>query len=178
MDPVWGYQAINVEAQLADQSSLLHWTRNMIALRKLFQVFGRGTLEFLNPDNRKILAYIRHYDPTSPSREDTPAGGSATYLARHRNRPLRRQPLPLRPARLARSRRLRRHDPRRDARLRPLPAHHRSALSPHPRAVLLLLARATGQLLRTSRHRNDSLSLQRLAFPHRHASHVSAAHPK
>ncbi len=37
MDPVWGYQAINVEAQLADQSSLLHWTRNMIALRKLFQ---------------------------------------------------------------------------------------------------------------------------------------------
>jgi maltose alpha-D-glucosyltransferase/alpha-amylase len=62
MDPIWGYQAINVEAQQSDQSSLLHWTRNMIALRKLFQVFGRGTLEFLNPDNRKILAYIRQYD--------------------------------------------------------------------------------------------------------------------
>ena len=62
MDPIWGYQAINVEAQLSDQSSLLHWTRNMIALRKLFQVFGRGTLEFLNPENRKILAYIRRYD--------------------------------------------------------------------------------------------------------------------
>jgi maltose alpha-D-glucosyltransferase/alpha-amylase len=62
MDPVWGYQAINVEAQLADQSSLLHWTRNMIALRKLFRVFGRGTLEFLSPTNRKVLAYIRHYD--------------------------------------------------------------------------------------------------------------------
>ena len=62
MDPVWGYQAINVEAQLADQSSLLHWTRNMIALRKLFQVFGRGTLEFLSPANRKVLAYIRQYD--------------------------------------------------------------------------------------------------------------------
>ena len=62
MDPVWGYQAINVEAQLSDQSSLLHWTRNMIALRKLFQVFGRGTLEFLNPDNRKVLAYLRQYD--------------------------------------------------------------------------------------------------------------------
>jgi maltose alpha-D-glucosyltransferase/alpha-amylase len=49
MDPIWGYQAINVEAQQSDQSSLLHWTRNMIALRKLFQVFGRGTLKFLNP---------------------------------------------------------------------------------------------------------------------------------
>ncbi len=59
MDPIYGYQVVNVEAQLADQSSLLHWTRNMIALRKLFQVFGRGTLTFLHPENRKILAYIR-----------------------------------------------------------------------------------------------------------------------
>ncbi|HMH16123.1 MAG TPA: maltose alpha-D-glucosyltransferase [Edaphobacter sp.] len=62
MDPIWGYQAINVEGQLSDQSSLLHWTRNMIALRKLFQVFGRGTMEFLSPENCKVLAYIRHYD--------------------------------------------------------------------------------------------------------------------
>jgi maltose alpha-D-glucosyltransferase / alpha-amylase len=62
MDPIWGYQSINVEAQQSDQSSLLHWTRNMIALRKLFHVFGRGTQEFLNPDNRKILAYIRRYE--------------------------------------------------------------------------------------------------------------------
>ncbi len=62
MDPIWGYQSINVEAQQSDQSSLLHWTRNMIALRKLFHVFGRGTQEFLNPENRKILAYLRQYD--------------------------------------------------------------------------------------------------------------------
>ena len=61
MDPVWGYEAINVEAQQGDPSSLLSWMRNMIALRKLFQVFGRGTLSFLNPANRKILAYIREY---------------------------------------------------------------------------------------------------------------------
>jgi maltose alpha-D-glucosyltransferase/alpha-amylase len=61
MDPIWGYEAINVEAQLSDQSSLLHWTRNMIALRKLFKVFGRGTQEFLAPENRKVLAYIREY---------------------------------------------------------------------------------------------------------------------
>ena len=62
MDPIYGYQVVNVEAQLSDQSSLLHWTRNMIALRKLFQVFGRGTLTFLNPANRKILAYLREID--------------------------------------------------------------------------------------------------------------------
>ena len=62
MDPIWGYQSINVEAQQSDQSSLLHWTRNMIALRKLFHVFGRGTQEFLNPENRKILAYLREYE--------------------------------------------------------------------------------------------------------------------
>jgi maltose alpha-D-glucosyltransferase / alpha-amylase len=62
MDPVFGYEAINVEAQQSDQSSLLTWVRNMIALRKLFRVFGRGTLEFLNPSNRKILAYLRKYD--------------------------------------------------------------------------------------------------------------------
>ena len=69
MDPIYGYQVINVEAQQADQSSLLHWTRNMIALRKLFQVFGRGTLSFLNPANRKILAYLRDLDRGDGTRE-------------------------------------------------------------------------------------------------------------
>ncbi len=62
MDPVWGYEAVNVEAQQSDQSSLLNWMRNMIALRKLFQVFGRGTLKFLDPENRKVLAYLRQLD--------------------------------------------------------------------------------------------------------------------
>ena len=61
MDPVWGYEAINVEAQQGDQSSLLNWVRNMIALRKLFGVFGRGGIEFLEPSNRKVLAYLRTY---------------------------------------------------------------------------------------------------------------------
>jgi maltose alpha-D-glucosyltransferase / alpha-amylase len=69
MDPIYGYQVINVEAQLSDQSSLLHWTRNMIALRKLFQVFGRGSLKFLNPTNRKILAYLRDLDRGDGSHE-------------------------------------------------------------------------------------------------------------
>jgi len=62
MDPIYGYQVVNVEAQQSDPSSLLHWMRNMIALRKLFQVFGRGTLTFLNAANRKILAYLRDLD--------------------------------------------------------------------------------------------------------------------
>ena len=62
MDPIWGYEAVNVEAQDADPSSLLNWMRNLIALRKLFKVFGRGTQRFLEPANRKILAYIREFD--------------------------------------------------------------------------------------------------------------------
>ncbi|MGC2617553.1 MAG: maltose alpha-D-glucosyltransferase [Acidobacteriaceae bacterium] len=62
MDPVWGYEAINVEAQQNDPSSLLNWMRNMIALRKLFQVFGRGSLRFLDSSNRKVLAYVRQFD--------------------------------------------------------------------------------------------------------------------
>jgi maltose alpha-D-glucosyltransferase / alpha-amylase len=61
MDPVLGYEAINVEAQQADPSSLLNWMRNMIALRKLFRMFGRGGIEFLDPSNRKVLAYLRKY---------------------------------------------------------------------------------------------------------------------
>src|SRR5688572_8502747 len=62
IDPVFGYEAINVEAQQSDSSSLLNWTRHMIALRKIFRVFGRGTISFLEPTNRKILAYLREYD--------------------------------------------------------------------------------------------------------------------
>ena len=49
LDPVYGYDAINVEAQQSDPSSLLNWTRNLIGVRKLFRVFGRGRVEFLHP---------------------------------------------------------------------------------------------------------------------------------
>jgi maltose alpha-D-glucosyltransferase/alpha-amylase len=59
MDPIHGYEAVNVEAQQSDSSSLLSWMRNMIALRKLFKVFGRGTMDFLQLKNRKVLAYTR-----------------------------------------------------------------------------------------------------------------------
>ena len=46
MDPVYGYQVINVEARLSDQSSLLHWTRNMIALRSSFKSSAEGRSSF------------------------------------------------------------------------------------------------------------------------------------
>ncbi len=62
MDPVYGYQAINVEAQERAPYSLLNWMKRMIGLRKQFTVFGRGTIEFLPAQNRKVLAYVRAYD--------------------------------------------------------------------------------------------------------------------
>jgi maltose alpha-D-glucosyltransferase/alpha-amylase len=62
MDAVSGYQSINVEAQERLPFSLLNWMRRMIALRKQFKVFGRGTIEFLPAANRKVLPYVRAYD--------------------------------------------------------------------------------------------------------------------
>jgi maltose alpha-D-glucosyltransferase/alpha-amylase len=62
MDPVYGYQSINVEAQERSPFSLLNWMKRLIALRKQSKVFGRGTLEFLPTANRKILAYVRKYE--------------------------------------------------------------------------------------------------------------------
>jgi maltose alpha-D-glucosyltransferase/alpha-amylase len=62
MDPVYGYEVVNVEAQQNDPASLLSWMRNMVALRKLYKVFGRGTIQFLEPANRKVLAYLRRDD--------------------------------------------------------------------------------------------------------------------
>jgi len=61
MDSVYGYQALNVEAQERSAYSLLNWMKRMIALRRQNRVFGRGTLEFLVPANRRILPYIRRY---------------------------------------------------------------------------------------------------------------------
>jgi maltose alpha-D-glucosyltransferase/alpha-amylase len=60
-DPVYSFQAVNVAAQEADPASLLHWMRNMVALRKLFSVFGRGTFDMLEPENGRVVAYLRRY---------------------------------------------------------------------------------------------------------------------
>ena len=59
MDPVYGYQAINVEAQDRSPFSVLNWMRRIIGLRKQFSVFGRGTIDFLPAQNRKVLIYVR-----------------------------------------------------------------------------------------------------------------------
>jgi maltose alpha-D-glucosyltransferase/alpha-amylase len=65
MDPIYGYEAVNVEAQARNPHSLLNWTRRMLAVRKRFRAFGRGSLRFLYPGNRKILAYMRELPPTN-----------------------------------------------------------------------------------------------------------------
>ena len=61
MDPLYGYQSVNVETQAGDPHSLLNWTRRMLAVRKQSKAFGRGTLKMLSPSNRRILAYTREY---------------------------------------------------------------------------------------------------------------------
>ena len=62
MDPVYGYQSVNVEAQQRHSTSLLQWVRNSINLRKQHPVFGRGSLEFIKPENRTIFAFVRCYE--------------------------------------------------------------------------------------------------------------------
>ncbi|MBD3219752.1 maltose alpha-D-glucosyltransferase [bacterium] len=61
MDPVYGFGAVNVEAQERNRSSLLHFMRRLISLRRQHKAFGRGTMEFLYPENRHVLAYVRRY---------------------------------------------------------------------------------------------------------------------
>lgn len=60
-DSVYGYQAINVETQRQSPHSLLHWMKQMIAVRKQHPAFGRGTVVFLRPRTDKVLAYLREY---------------------------------------------------------------------------------------------------------------------
>ena len=62
MDPVYGYQGRNVEAQERSPASLLNWMKRAIALRRRHRAFGRGTLTLLSPTNRKVLAFIRQFE--------------------------------------------------------------------------------------------------------------------
>jgi maltose alpha-D-glucosyltransferase/alpha-amylase len=61
-DPVYGYEAVNVEAQSRETSSLLSWTRRMLAVRASSHAFGRGRFTMLHPGNRKVLAYVREHE--------------------------------------------------------------------------------------------------------------------
>ena len=62
MDPIYGYEAVNVEAQARDPHSLLNWHRRMLAVRRRHRAFGRGRLRLLYPGNRKILVFLREYE--------------------------------------------------------------------------------------------------------------------
>jgi maltose alpha-D-glucosyltransferase / alpha-amylase len=62
MDPIYGYQSLNVEAQQRHPQSTLHWTRRMIEIRKRHPVFGLGAYEELTSSNPSVLAFVREYD--------------------------------------------------------------------------------------------------------------------
>ena len=62
IDPEYHYDAINVEAQQNNPDSFLWWVKRLIALRRRYRAFGRGTMEFLYPENRKVLAFVRRYE--------------------------------------------------------------------------------------------------------------------
>jgi maltose alpha-D-glucosyltransferase/alpha-amylase len=62
IDPEYHFEAINVEAQQNNTHSLIWWTKRLIALRKQHKAFGRGTIEFLSPDNSRVLAFVRQHE--------------------------------------------------------------------------------------------------------------------
>jgi len=62
MDSIYGYEAVNVEAQQRSPSSLLNWMKRLIAVRQSHKAFGRGRLRLLYPRNRKVLAYLLEHD--------------------------------------------------------------------------------------------------------------------
>lgn len=61
-DPIYGFEAVNVESQSREPSSLLSWTRHLLAVRNTSKAFGRGSITIMHPGNRKILAYLREYE--------------------------------------------------------------------------------------------------------------------
>ena len=58
---VYGYQAVNVDSQKRSEHSLLRWMQSLLQVRNAFQVFSRGTIQFLNPSNHRVLAYMRQF---------------------------------------------------------------------------------------------------------------------
>jgi len=71
IDPEYHYEAVNVENQDKSQASLLWWMRQCLAMRNSFKAFGRGSIEFLFPENNKVLTFIRHYQqPASGADEN------------------------------------------------------------------------------------------------------------
>jgi maltose alpha-D-glucosyltransferase/alpha-amylase len=78
MDPVYGYQAVNVESGMRNPSSFLHWVKRMLEIRKQHPVFGVGTFEVVSLDNPSVLAYVR----TLEAPADAPEGADGTPARR------------------------------------------------------------------------------------------------
>ncbi|MEO8483574.1 MAG: maltose alpha-D-glucosyltransferase [Acidobacteriota bacterium] len=66
MDPVYGFQSVNVESQERSPHSLLQWMRRLITLRQRYPAFGRGAMDLLRPTNRHVFAFIRRYNNEDP----------------------------------------------------------------------------------------------------------------
>jgi maltose alpha-D-glucosyltransferase/alpha-amylase len=79
-DPVYGYQAVNVEASIRNQSSFLHWIKNLIAARKRYPVFGEGEFKIINSDNPSVFSFIRCAKQTLPDTDDAMSLGEDTIL--------------------------------------------------------------------------------------------------
>src|SRR4029079_8344069 len=62
IDPEYHYEAINVEGQQHNPNSLLWWNKRLVALRKRFLAFGRGSIEFLIPANYRVLSFVRAFE--------------------------------------------------------------------------------------------------------------------
>jgi maltose alpha-D-glucosyltransferase/alpha-amylase len=62
VDPVYGYASVNVEAQERIPGSLLHWMRRILRVRRDYPAFGRGSLQLLDPENKRVLAYLRQHE--------------------------------------------------------------------------------------------------------------------
>ena len=75
MDPVYGFAAVNVEAQQRNPSSFLHWLRRMLAVRRQFSLFGNGSFEALPCANPSVLAFVRS---TPPGDDDIERGPGVT----------------------------------------------------------------------------------------------------
>jgi maltose alpha-D-glucosyltransferase/alpha-amylase len=74
MDPVYGFESVNVEAQQRNPSSFLHWIRSILQTRKQFPVFGMGSFEVVPCANPSVLAYVR--SPHTPASGAVPAPGA------------------------------------------------------------------------------------------------------
>ena len=77
MDPVYGYQAVNVEAEMRNPSSQLHWMKRMLEVRKQHPVFGTGTFEVISAENPSVLAYVRTLPATTRETATTSEGRAA-----------------------------------------------------------------------------------------------------